>query len=222
MHFFSIDNIFFTVLGYDMSYLEFVGVITGLAAIVLSATANLWSWPVGIVNVILSFFLYYQIQLYPDMFLQVFFFVTNLMGWWRWANPKPHEEDRKKELQVSYMGWRKFMIFFIIGAVGTFALGAIASRLHEWFPVVFALPSAYPYADSFLLIMSIVATFLMIEKKIESWIIWIVVDIVATVLYYAKGIRFYSLEYLVFTGVAAFGLIHWVQEYNRYKKQQPA
>jgi nicotinamide mononucleotide transporter len=222
MHFFSIDHIFFTVLGYDMSYLEFIGVITGLAAIVLSATANLWSWPVGIVNVILSFFLYYQIQLYPDMFLQVFFFVTNLMGWWRWANPKPHEEDRKKELQVSYMGWRKFMIFFIIGAMSTFALGAVASRLHEWFPVVFALPSAYPYADSFLLVMSVVTTFLMIEKKIESWIIWIVVDIVATVLYYVKGIRFYSLEYLVFTGVAAFGLVHWMQEYNRYKKQQPA
>ena len=221
MTFFSIDHIFFSVLGYDMSYLEFAGVITGLAAIWLSAGAHLWSWPIGIVNVTLSFFLYYQIQLYPDMFLQVFFFVTNVMGWWRWANPKPHEEDRKKQLQVSYLGWGKFAAFFAAGVIGTFALGAVASRLHEWFPAVFALPSAYPYADSFLLVMSIVTTFLMIEKKIESWIIWIVIDIVATVLYYIKGIRFYSLEYLAFTGIATFGLIHWLREYKQYKKQQP-
>jgi nicotinamide mononucleotide transporter len=205
-----------------MSYLEFAGVVTGVIAIWLSAGAHIWSWPIGIANVVLSFFLYYQIQLYPDMFLQIFFFVTNLMGWWRWANPRPGEADRKQELHVSYLGWKKFTIYSIIGVAGTIILGAVASRLHEWFPSVFALPSAYPYADSFLLVMSIVTTFLMIEKKIESWIIWIVVDLVATVLYYIKGIKFYSLEYLVFTGIAAFGLVHWLQEYKQYKKQQPA
>lgn len=219
MDFFSIHHIFFRILGYDMSYLEFTGVITGLAAIWLSAKAHLWSWPIGIANVTLSFFLYYQIQLYPDMFLQIFFFITNAIGWWRWANPKPHEEDRKKELQVSYLGWRKFLVLCAIGVAGTIALGAIASKLHAWFPVVFALPSAYPYADSFIMVMSIVTTFYMIEKKIESWIIWIIVDIVATVLYYKKGIKFYALEYLIFTGIAAFGMWHWLQEYNSYKRQ---
>jgi nicotinamide mononucleotide transporter len=222
MDFFSIDHIFFSVLGYDMSYLEFAGVLTGLIAIGLSAIAHLWSWPIGIANVILSFFLYYQIQLYPDMFLQVFFLITNLTGWWRWANPKAHEADRKQELQVSYLGWKKFAIFSIVGMAGTLALGAVAARLHEWFPVVFALPSAFPYADSFLLVMSIITTFLMIEKKIESWIIWIIVDMVATVLYFVKGIKFYEFEYLLFTGTAAFGLVHWLQEYNQYKKQQQA
>ena len=60
-----------------MSYLEFFGVAFGLLAVWLSAKANIWSWPVGIVNVVLAFLLYYQVQLYPDMFLQAFFFVTN-------------------------------------------------------------------------------------------------------------------------------------------------
>jgi len=78
---FSIDRIFFTVLGYPMSYIEFFGVMFGLAAVWLSAKANIWSWPIGIVNVILAFFLYYQIPLYPYMFLQVFFLVTSVVGW---------------------------------------------------------------------------------------------------------------------------------------------
>src|SRR6187402_3361539 len=114
-----------------MSYLEFFASISGLIAVWLSARAHIWSWPVGIVNVVLAFFLYYQVQLYPDMFLQAFFFVTNVLGWIRWANPKAGEEDRKNELRVSFMKWKQFFLICGIGVVGTIALGSFASRLHE-------------------------------------------------------------------------------------------
>jgi nicotinamide mononucleotide transporter len=148
------------------------------------------------------------------MFLQNFFFVTNLMGWWRWANPKEGEEDRKKELKVSFMMRREFILVFGIGLIGTFLFGTFAKNLHEWFPTLFSLPSAYPYADSFVTTMSIVTTFLMIQKKVECWIIWIIVDAVATYLYFAKGIKFVGIEYLVFCFLAAFGLWNWIQEYK--------
>src|SRR5687767_2328318 len=212
MQFFDIENIFFTVLGYPMSYLEFFGTLAGGIAVWLSAKANIWSWPIGIVNVVLFFFLFYQVQLYPDMFLQIFFFVTNLMGWWRWANPKSGEEDRKNELKVSFMKRKQFIGVFVIGLVGTYLFGTFAKNLHEWFPAIFNLPSAYPYADSFVTIMSIVTTFLMIQKKVECWIIWIIVDAVATYLYFAKGIKFVGIEYLVFCFLASFGLWNWMQE----------
>ncbi len=215
--FFSIESEFFSVLGYSMSYIEFFGVVTGLAAIWLAARAHLWSWPIGIVNVVLSFFLYYQVQLYPDMLLQVFFFVTNIMGWWRWSHPREAEADRKNELRVSYMSGGQRIFTIVAGVGGTLLLGSFASRLHDWFPMVFSLPSAYPYIDSFIMTMSIVTTFFMIQKKIESWVIWILVDIVATYLYYVKGIKFYSLEYLVFTVIAFYGLLHWMREYRSYK-----
>lgn len=200
-----------------MSYLEFFGVLTGLTAVWLSARAHIWSWPLGIVNVVLSFFLYFQVQLYPDMFLQVFFFVTNILGWWRWSHPKENEADKKNELKVSYMDGGQKLFALAMGVAGTLTLGTFASKLHDWFPIVFSLPSAYPYIDSFIMTMSIIATFFMIQKKVESWIIWIVVDLVATYLYYIKGIRFYSLEYLIFTGIAAYGLYHWMREQRSYK-----
>ena len=120
MSFFDINNIFFTVLSYSMSYLEFFSVMAGLVAVWLSAKANIWSWPIGVVNVSLSFFFYYQIQLYPDMFLQIFFFVTNLIGWWRWTHPKPEEEDNKLELKVSFMKLKQFILLFVAGVAGTF------------------------------------------------------------------------------------------------------
>jgi len=216
MDFFSIESIFFEIWGYPMSYLEFFGTVAGGIAVWLSARAIIWSWPIGLINVTLFFFLFFQVQLYPDMFLQAFFFVTNLMGWWRWAHPKPEEEDKKKELRISFMPAKQLIIFSSIGVLGTIVMGGFSSNLHEWFPIVFNQPSAFPYLDSFVTVMSIVATYLMIQKKVECWIIWIVVDVVATGLYFAKGIKFVGIEYLAFCFIAAFGLWKWMKEYKSY------
>jgi nicotinamide mononucleotide transporter len=219
MNFFSIKCIFFEAWGYQVSYLEFFGTVSGIIAVWISALANIWSWPIGIINVVLSFFLFYQVQLYPDMFLQVFFFVTNVVGWWRWAHPKPFEEDRKHELKVSFMSRAQLIVLLVTGTGGTLLLGAFASRLHEMLPTIFVQPSASPYLDSFITVMSVVTTFYLIEKKIESWIIWIVVDLLATYLYFTRKIPFYGVQYFVLTLLAAFALWNWVREYRSYKTE---
>lgn len=201
-----------------MSYLEFFGTLAGFVAIALSARASILNWPVGILNTILFFFLFYQVQLYPDMFLYAFFFVTNIVGWWRWAHPAEEEEDRKKELKVSHMVPSQFLLIAAIGISGTGAMGAFASNLHEWFPLVFSQPSAFPYLDSFVTVMSIVTTYFVIQKKIEVWIIWIVVDLIATYIYFVKGIKFVALQYLVFCVIAAYGWYNWRKEFSLYQQ----
>ena len=219
MDFFDINKIFFEIWGYPMSHLEFFGTLAGAIAVWLSARANVWSWPIGIINVTLFFFLFFQIQLYPDMFLQAFFFVTNLMGWWRWKHPKTGEEDKKSELRVSYMPIKQMILLSGVGIAGTFLFGSFASRLHEILPAIFSKPSAFPYLDSFVTVMSIVATFLMIQKKVECWILWIVIDVIATYMYFMKGIKFVGIEYLAFCFIAAFGLWNWIREHRSYALQ---
>jgi nicotinamide mononucleotide transporter len=217
MDFFSIKHIFFTAWDYPVSYLEFAGMVTGLVAVYLSARTNVLSWPIGIVNVVLSFFLYYQVQLYPDMFLQSFFFTTNVLGWWRWLNPFPGEEDRKNELRVSRVN-RNGLIIILLGAIpGTFIIGKLAANLHVIAPLFFQEPSAFPYADSFILVMSIITTFFMIQKKVESWIVWIIIDVLATYLYLERGIMLYALLYFAYCFLASYGMYFWIKEYRGYK-----
>lgn len=222
MSFFDINNTFFQVLGYAMSYIEFFGTIAGIVAVWLAAKGNAWNWPIGLINVVLFFFLFYQVQLYPDMFLQVFFFVTNLIGWWRWTHPKPKEEDDKHELKVSYLKRKYFALILLLGIAGTMLFGTFAKNLHEIFPVVFNKPSAFPYIDSFITVMSIITTFLIIQKKIEGWMIYIVVDAIASYVYFVKGIKFVGLEYIAFTLLAIFGLLNWMKEYKSYPKKSLA
>jgi nicotinamide mononucleotide transporter len=209
MFFFDHNSIFFSMLGYPMSYLEFFGTLAGGLAVWLSARGNIWSWSIGIINVVLFFFLFYQIQLYPDMFLQVFFFITNLLGWWRWAHPAKGEEDRKRQLRISRMDTNRLMLFGLLTIIGTLGFGAFASNLHELSTALFPVPSAYPYLDSFVMVMSITATYLMVEKKVECWAAWILADVVATSLYFAKGILVVGIEYFIFCLIAAYGLWSW-------------
>jgi nicotinamide mononucleotide transporter len=212
--FFSHQSIFFTVLGYPMSYLEFFGTLSGAIAVWLSAKENIWSWPIGIINVVLFFFLFFQVQLYPDMFLQVFFFITNLMGWWRWTHPAKEEENQKNQLRVSLMPTKMLASMILIGLVGTVTMGLLAKNLHEFFPVLFSKPSAFPFADSFVTVMSIVATYLMVQKKVECWLVWIAVDVVACSLYFSKDIMLVGIEYVVFCFIAGFGFLNWKKQYR--------
>lgn len=215
-HFFDINSIFFEALGYRMSYLEFFGTLAGGVAVWLSARANAWSWPLGIINVVLFFFLFYQIQLYPDMFLQVFFLVTNLIGWWRWTHPQTHEANQHNELRISKIS-AQHRLFWLAGGTGaTLLLGTFAARLHELLPMLFNLPSAFPYLDSFTTVMSVVATFWMIRKNVECWYLWLLIDVISTYMYFVKGVKFVAVEYAVFCVIALFGAIHWTREYRSY------
>ncbi|GAB4045787.1 nicotinamide riboside transporter PnuC [Spirosoma litoris] len=217
-NFFDIHTIFFTLWDYPMSYLEFFGVVSGSVATWLAARAHVWSWPIGAASVLLFFFLFYQIQLYPDMFLQVFFFVTNLQGWWRWTHPTVDEADQHNELRVTRLVGRPLVLVLLGGVVATGVLGTFAQNLHVWFPVLFSKPSAFPYLDSFTTVMSIIGTFMMIHKKLECWWVWLVIDIISTYMYFNKGVKLVGFEYAIFCLIAFQGAWHWTKEYRSYSQ----
>lgn len=214
---FDVQNIAFELLGVHMSYIELIATITGLIAIILSSLENVWSWIIGLVNVVFAFFMFYQIQLYPDMFLQVFFFVTNIIGFWQWKFPKTYEANLKNELKITKLSTRNFILLCLVGLLGTIGLGTFSKNLHEIAPTVFSLPTDFPYMDSFTTVMSIIATFMLIRKKVEAWWIWLVVDVIATYMYFIKDVKLYSLLYFAFVIIAAFGSWEWTNTYRREK-----
>lgn len=215
---FRIDRLFFTFWGYPMSHIEFWATMTGAVAVWLSVRENVWSWVIGLTNVLLAFGLFYQIQLYPDMFLQVFFFVTNILGFWYWKFPKNEEKNKNNELIISKLNPRNFLIYSLLALLFTGLFGTFSQHLHQIFPRLFSLPSAFPFVDSFTTIMSIYATFLLMRKKVEAWWIWLAVDILSTYMYYIKEVKLYAFLYLIFCLIAAQGAWSWTKQYQQQKK----
>lgn len=215
---FDIKTTFFTILGYNMSHIEFWATLSGGVAVWLSAKENVWSWIIGLMNVMLAFVMFYQIQLYPDMFLQVFFFVTNIIGFWQWKFPKENETNLRNELKISRLTPSQLVIGSVVGVAGTYVLGTFAKILHEIAPLLFNLPSAFPYIDSFILVMSVMATFMLIRKKMEAWWVWLGVDIIATYLYYIKDVKVYALLYAIFCVIAVIGAVEWTKKYLKQSR----
>ena len=101
------------------------------------------------------------------------------------------------------------IIIIVAIIIGTSISGFLFSNIHSYLPSYFKIQAAYPYTDSFVMILSIIATILLAKKKIENWYLWIIVDFVCVVLYLKKGVFFLSLEYVIFLGLALYGFYHW-------------
>ncbi|RYF61110.1 MAG: nicotinamide riboside transporter PnuC, partial [Cytophagaceae bacterium] len=87
-------------------------------------------------------------------------------------------------------------------------------------PMVFSQPSAFPYIDSFTTVMSIVATYMMIQKRVECWYVWLLIDIILTYVYFIKGVKVVSIEYGIFCLIALQGAYLWTREFRSYPSQK--
>lgn len=220
MNIFDINFILFHLPGYDLSAVEFIGTVTGMFCVIYCARERVISWPLGIINAVFFFMLFYQARLYPDMFLQIYYFATSIFGWWRWTHPLHElESDSKDELKVSRIANARFILLLLLTFAVSLLAGAGAERLHRWFPVLFPEPASFPYADSFVAVFSITAQVLLTLKKNEAWILWFAVDITAAVIYFMKGIYLVGTEYVIFGIIAAAGLWNWNRIMDSYSRE---
>lgn len=207
--FFSIQHIFFTALGYSVSYVEFIGTLTGLWCVWLAARDHILTWPVGLVNVSCFFILFWQLQLYADMFLQVYFFATGVYGWMFWYRKQPENEP------VYALQFRQRLGLGLAALVLSGITGYIISRLHLWWPGIFEHPAAYPYTDSLVAVLSVMANILLAKRIWENWLLWVMVDVVATVIYFMKDVKFLGIEYFILLIIATMGLLKWLKTYRQ-------
>jgi len=210
--YFSLEFILFELWDYPMSLIEIFGSLTGLITVWLAAKNNINTWPFGLVNVSIFFIILDKVDLYADMFLQIYFFIMSVYGWFFWYRQK----DVIKK--ISLISNRQRIIALIMMVVMTALLGYLISDIHILFPQLFKKPAAYPYFDAYTTILSVVATIWMARRIIESWVLWILVDIVAVVLYFLKGIKLVSVEYVIFLLMSIYGLIIWIKEYREELK----
>lgn len=215
LNFFNINNTFFTLWDYPMSYLEFFGTLLNILCVYLVAKKNIWSWPIGIIATILFGILFYQIQLYSDFFEQIYFLITGFWGWWLWQKMKDQKLEKNK-ISVNKRSLNLALIALTI--IGTFGLGYFMSNIHLYFPALFPIAASFAYLDAFTTVMSFVANMLLAYKRVESWLLWILVDIIGIWLYFVKDVKFVSLLYVIFLINALYGLYVWYKDYQKTKK----
>lgn len=207
MLFFDIRYMAFELLGYPISFVELIGTLFGFISVYFASRTNILTWVTGIVNEFFLFILFFQVQLYADMFLQVYFFAVTLYGWYNW-------KKTPKSNSISTVNLKTRVWLVVIILLSTLLAAFVFSNIHLYLPQYFKIKAEYPLVDSFVMVLSIVATVLLAQKKLETWYLWILVDLVCVFLFFKKGAVLLGLEYLVFLGLATYGAIHWRKALN--------
>jgi len=183
---------------------EFTGLIAGLLAVVYLIRQSIWTWPFGILYVLVSFVVFWQARLYGDLLLHVFFLVLNIYGWMYW---RKGGDKTDHELQITHSSPKSMMLTFGATIVGVIVFAKTLIAIPTMFEGVD--PPALPYWDSTTSVLSVAGMWLTARKKIDNWYYWFVVDVLATGIYFYKELYFYSVLYLVYIGMAVAGYLAW-------------
>lgn len=176
--------------------IEIAAALFGVACVYLATRQNIWSWPVGIVNVALYFVVFREARLYADMGLQVVYLLLSVYGWYQWLYGGPG----RKTLPVSRASRTQLIILAILGGAGAWLTGTLLMQHTD---------ASLPYLDSALTSTSLVAQWMMTRKLLESWLVWISVDIVYVGMFIHKSLYPTAVLYAVFTVLAVLGYSQW-------------
>ena len=184
------STILFTAWGYDVSILEFIAAIVSFVGVWLGTTGKRITWPWWALSSALYGIFYYQAEFFASSLLQIAFVVAAVFGWFGWA-PTGAVPGTLSVRNRQYI------------AIGTIISVSVLS------PLLSNIGAAATWTDAFILVASLTAQVLMIYEKFEAWIIWIIVNVTATIQFSTLEYWFTSVLYAVFTIVAVIGLKRW-------------
>ncbi|MFY0594085.1 nicotinamide riboside transporter PnuC [Roseivirga sp.] len=196
------DQIVSTALSMDLWGIT--GFLFGLLAVYFLIKESIYTWPFGILYVIISFVVFWQARLYGDFLLHIFFLVLNIYGWIYWTRPK---DKAKPELKITHSNSKEMLTMVLLTVAGVFVFGKLLIEIPNMFEGV--EPPALPYWDSTTSILSVTGMWLTARKKIDNWYYWFVVNVLATGIYFYKELYFYSLLYFIYIGMAVAGYRAW-------------
>lgn len=188
-----------------MTGVEIFAAICGLVAVWLTTRQHILNWPIGLIQVSLYIFVFYEAKLYSDMILHVVYVGLQVFGWYNWL----HGGTDRGELQVSRMTTTQRVATMILIICVTGIWGYLMGRYTDAHMV---------YPDAFIAVASLSSQWLLTKKKLESWYGWIIVDIVAVIVYALKDLTVTAILYAVFLGLAFLGARQWrrsIQEIPR-------
>ena len=191
-----LSDVFITIWGYELSYLEFFAVIASLIGVGLGITGKRITWPWWALSSVLYGILFLQWELFASAALQIVFIVAAIFGWFGWEPTGAKPGPLKNKYRVATF------------AAIILATLALAPVLKSW-------GAASTYADAVLFFGSLTAQILMVYEKYESWILWLIVDAGYVALYATQDLLFTSVLYLVFTVLAALGWRKWYAAHRR-------
>jgi len=181
-----------------MAWLEFAGLSSGLLCVYLLIRENVWTFPIGLIYALVSVLVMLDSHLYADVLLNGYYVAMNAYGWyfWLYGGKVPGKADLL--VTSTPQAYWPCLVGGTVAGVGV--MGWLFNNYSN---------ADLAYWDSTTTVMSFLAMWMTARKYIENWLIWLIVDVISTGLYWYKGLDFYALLYAIYLGMAVWGWLAW-------------
>ncbi len=204
--------------------LEFVAALFGIISVYYARKENILVYPTGIISTAIYVYMLSQWALYGDLIINIYYTLMSIYGWYMWArkiddkdNHLPVSRTNKAD-KIKATGIFVFTSIFVVVVYRYYNvmpndLGFVESWNYATDKLTSGnlndFRSATPFLDTFTTGIFFSAMWLMANKKLENWTLWIIGDIVSIPLYFVKGYGFTGIQYSVFLVLAVMGYFEW-------------
>ena len=179
-------------------YLELFAVIMNIISVVYAKRNNILVYPTGLIGTGIFVYILLNFSLLGDTIINAYFFSMSIYGWYFWTRKK----DEVFINQVSTINRNEIKYLFILAFSSLIFIYFVYDYFDKW-------NNWTAYVDNITTAIFFVAMWLMARRKIESWIFWIIGDLITVPLYFYKGLTISSIQYIIFLILAVLGYISW-------------
>ena len=183
-----------------MNTAELAAVVLAILYLVLVVRENIWCWAAAFVSTAIYLVLFFDVRLYMESALQVFYLAMAVYGWWQWR--RGGRDGGVLEISTWPLSTHAGIVIASVGLSG--ASGWLLDT---------RTAAAFPYLDSFTTWSAVVTTYMVTRKILENWIYWFVIDSISIYLYTSRGMYLTALLFALYVVLVVFGYRRWRRNY---------
>lgn len=187
----------FLWMGAPVTRAEWLGMVLALWMVACNMRVHPLGWPLACLSSLLYAVVFFDSRLYGEAALQLFFAAMALWGLHRWLQRKPSGDPA---IELSTLDPRARVRLVLVALPAWLGLGWLLARYTD---------SDVPYGDALPTVGSILGTWLLAQKYIENWVVWLGVNLVSVALFAYKGLWPTTLLYAVFAALSLWGWWVW-------------
>jgi nicotinamide mononucleotide transporter len=186
------------------SLLEATAVVLAVMYLVLAIKQNIWCWLCAGVSTVIFAYLFFDVRLYMEAALNLFYFAMAVYGWHTWKS------GRSAEQELPVVVWSRKLHLTAVSIVVAISLGS-------GYLLEIRTDAAFPYVDSLTTWGAVWATYLVARKVLENWWYWLVIDATMIYVFWAKGLELTAVLYVFYLVLIPIGLLSWTRSYRELR-----
>lgn len=180
--------------------------VLGICSVVLGAQGNILSFVFGFAQVATYTYLCCIEHFYAEIAMNIYYFITMIYGVYCWRKRLTNNSMQLQTRRLSAKTLPWIIVAIIILSV---LVGWLLGRYTD---------DPQPYMDAFTTVPAIAAQLLMVLAYREQWYLWLVVDLLAVVMWLRAENYCMAAQYAFWCANCVYGSIQW----TKLLVQQPA